>query len=231
MEKTYQRIINVNYIQNIKRLICGLFLLSAFWVFDAKSLEIKLISDEETESFLADIIQPLFNAAGINFNRNDIFIVEDNSLNAFVADGNKLFIHTGTIIKADNVNELAGVIAHETGHIAGGHIFRQKLKNKEMHEVSMISAILAGATAAVGGRGDMAMAVLLGGQSSALTHYTKYRTEEERSADEAAIKLLSHTKQSPVGILNFMKKINKDNMLSGRVESPYFRTHPITSEF
>ena len=82
MEKTYQRIINVNYIQNIKRLICGLFLLSAFWVFDAKSLEIKLISDEETESFLADIIQPLFNAAGINFNRNDIFIVEDNSLNA-----------------------------------------------------------------------------------------------------------------------------------------------------
>ena len=82
----------------------------------------------------------------------------------------------------------------------------------------------------MGIQGDMAMAVLLGGQSSALTHYTKYRTEEERSADEAAIKLLSHTKQSPVGILNFMKKINKDNMLSGRVESPYFRTHPITSE-
>ena len=230
MEKTYQRINHINYLGNLKRLISGLFLLSAFWSFDAKSLEIKLISDEETESFLADIIQPLFNAAGINFNRNDIYIVEDNSLNAFVADGNKLFIYTGTIIKADNVNELAGVIAHETGHIAGGHIFRQKLKNKEMYKVSMISAILAGATAAVGGRGDMAMAVLLGGQSSALSHYTKYRTEEERSADEAAIKLLNYTKQSPVGILNFMKKINKDNMLSGRIESPYFRTHPITSE-
>lgn len=230
MEKTYQRLERIVYIKYLKRLISGLFLLSAFLAFDATSAEIKLISDEETESFLAKIIQPLFQAAGISFNRNHIFIVEDNSLNAFVADGNRLFIHTGTIIRADNVNELTGVIAHETGHIAGGHILRQKLKNKDLYEVSMISAILAGATAAIGGRGDMAMAVLLGGQSSALTHYTKYRTEEERSADEAAIKLLNYTHQSPIGILNFMKKINQDNVLSGRVESPYFRTHPVTND-
>lgn len=229
MEKTYQRLINSGS-KLVKGLIGGAFLLSAFLAFEVKSAEIRLISDEETEQFLSKIIQPLFKTAGITFYRNNIFIVEDNSLNAFVADGNRLFVHTGTIIRSDNVNELTGVIAHETGHIMGGHILRQKLKNQDMSQVSLISALLAGTTAALSGRGDVAMAVILGSQSSALTHYTRYRTEEERSADEAAVKLLQQTQQSPAGILQFMKKINQDNMLNGREESPYFRTHPITGE-
>ena len=176
-------------------LFSGVFLLAA--LLPCKAQEIKIISDEETEQFLAEIIKPLFDAAGIRFYRNNIFIVEDNSLNAFVADGNRLFVHTGTIIKADNVDELSGVLAHETGHIMGGHILRQKIKHQEMYEVSLVSAILAGTAAALTGRGDAAMAIMLGGQSSALNHYTKYRTEEERSADEAAVKLLQKTKQSP----------------------------------
>ncbi len=227
MEKTYK---GLKYLEKwiVTGLFSGVFLLAA--LLPCKAQEIKIISDEETEQFLAEIIKPLFDAAGIKFYRNNIFIVEDNSLNAFVADGNRLFVHTGTIIKADNVDELSGVLAHETGHIMGGHILRQKIKNQEMYEVSLASAILAGAAAALTGRGDAAMAIMLGGQSSALNHYTKYRTEEERSADEAAVKLLQKTKQSPKGILNFMKKIKKESVLSGREEIPYFRTHPVTNE-
>lgn len=192
--------------------------------------EIKIISDEETENLLEEITRPLFQSAGIPFNRNEVYIVEDNSLNAFVADGNKLFMHTGTIIAAQSPNEIAGVIAHETGHIAGGHILRQKLKNKALNEVSLVSAIAAGAAAAISGRADIAMAAMLGSQSSILTHYTRYKTEEERAADETAIKLLNKTKQSPRGMLNFMKKILSQNNLQGIEESPYFRTHPITRE-
>ncbi len=228
VEKTHQRIELL--ISWSKGLIGGLFLLTALWAYEAKAQEIRLISDEETEQLLAKIVQPLFKAANIKYYRNSVFIVEDNSLNAFVADGNRLFIHTGTITRADNINELAGVIAHETGHIMGGHILRQKLKNQEMNEVSLISALLAGTTAALSGQADIAMAVLLGGQSSALNHYMRYRTEEERSADESAAKLLDATGQAPHGILQFMKKIKQDNELSGREESPYFRTHPITGE-
>ena len=229
MEKTHQRII-FNFEKALKGLVSGLVLLSALLPFDAYAREIKLISDEETEQFLAEVISPLFKAAEIPFYRNNIFIVEDNSLNAFVSDGNRMFVHTGTIIKSDTANELSGVLAHETGHIMGGHIIRQKLKAQDMYEVSMISAILAGAAAAVSGRGDAAMAVMLGGQSSLINHYTHYRTEEERSADEAAIKLLNATQQSPIGILNFMKKIKKENIMEGREETPYFRTHPITND-
>lgn len=204
----------------------------AFLVFGANNLSaqsINLISDEETEQLIGNIAKPLFKAAGVNYNRNNIFIVNDGSLNAFVADGNNLFVHTGTIMSASGPNEIAGVIAHETGHIQGGHILRQKLKAKAMQEMTLASVLLAGAAAAVGS-GDTAMAVLLGSQSSSLTHYTKYRTEEERSADEAAMNLLVKTEQSPEGMLKFMKRISQQNALNGMDESPYFRTHPVTRE-
>lgn len=215
----------------IKKLITGVILVLAFFTCrNVYAQNISLISDEETEQLLGKITAPLYKAAGVKFNRNEIYIVDDPTLNAFVADGNNLFIHTGTIINADSPNELAGVIAHETGHIAGGHILRQKLKNREMQEVTLASAILAGTAAAVSGRSDAAMAVLLGSQSSAISHYTKYRTEEERSADDAAISLLDKTQQSPEGMLTFMKRISKQNTLNGIQETPYFRTHPVTTE-
>ena len=225
MEKTYQRLK-----QLLAKLAAGLVLAVVLSATPAQAQNLRLISDEETEQLLAQITRPLFQAAGLPFNRNEVYIVEDNSLNAFVADGNNLFIHTGTIIAADTPEELAGVIAHETGHIQGGHILRQKLKNQSLQEVSLASAILAGAAAAVSGRGDVAMAAMLGSQTSILTHYTRYRTEEERSADEAAIKLLAKTRQSPEGMLTFMKRIAAQNRMQGIEETPYFRTHPVTVE-
>lgn len=232
VEKTYQRLIaSPQYF--LKRLITGILPGLAFLALSfsaARAQSISLISDEESEQLLADIARPLFHAANLRFDRGNIYLVNDPSLNAFVADGNGLFIHTGTILAADSPNELAGVIAHETGHIEGGHILRQKLKAKEMSQISLVSALLAGTAAAVSGRGDAAMAVLLGSQSSALTHYTRYRTQEERSADEAALKLLAATGQTPQGMLTFMKRINQNNVLNGREETPYFRTHPITQE-
>ena len=225
MEKTYQRLK-----QLLAKLAAGLVLAVVLSATPAQAQNLRLISDEETEQLLAQITRPLFQAASLPFNRNEVYIVEDNSLNAFVADGNNLFIHTGTIIAADTPEELAGVIAHETGHIQGGHILRQKLKNQSLQEVSLASAILAGAAAAVSGRGDVAMAAMLGSQTSILTHYTRYRTEEERSADEAAIKLLTKTRQSPEGMLTFMKRIAAQNRMQGIEETPYFRTHPVTVE-
>ena len=229
VEKTHQRLIH-NFKCLLKGLACCVFLQAALWGFKAEAQEIRIISDEETEAFLADVVQPLFRAADIPFARDRLYIVEDNSLNAFVSEGNRLFVHTGTLIRADSVNELAGVLAHETGHIMGGHILRQKLKAQEMQSVSLISAILAGTTAVLSGRGDAAMAVLIGGQSSALANFTRYRADEERAADEAAVTLLAQTQQSPKGLLDFMKKINRDNQLSGIEETPYFRTHPVTRE-
>ena len=191
---------------------------------------ITLISDAETQNYLADVVKPLYNAAGLSFDAKKLHIVNDTSLNAFVSDGNEMFINSGTIIAADNSNEISGILAHETGHILGGHIVRQKLKLEKMQYVMLASMLAAGATAVSSGRGDAAVAVLLGSQSSALNNLLHYQVQEERSADESAVKLLNKTKQSTAGLLRFMNKIKKKNILSGIEESNYFNNHPLTGE-
>jgi len=189
-----------------------------------------IITDAETQNYLAQIIKPLFAAGKVTFNPQKIFVVNDNSLNAFVSDGNYLFVHSGTLMEAENTNELAGILAHETGHIIGGHIVRQKLKLEKMQYIMLGSIIAAGATAVSTGRGDAAMAVILGSQSSALNNMLHYQVQEERSADESAVKLLTATKQSTDGLRKFMNKIKRQNALSGIDENGYFRTHPLTAE-
>lgn len=210
-------------------LICSVLLQSAF-LSDASAASISLISDEETEQFLARQLRPVFKAADIPFNRNNIYIVNDDSLNAFVGDGNNMFVHTGTLMKANDENEIAGVLAHETGHIMGGHILRQKIKLQNMQQISLASMLAAGAAAAATGRADAAIAIMMGTQSSMLNAMLAYQVEEERSADESAVKLLQKTEQSPAGMRNFMKKIDRQNRLNGIAENPYFRTHPVTAE-
>lgn len=229
MEKINQKLTGSKK-NTVSRLIIGFWLILAFLPLRDALGQMSIISDEETEQYLAKVIRPIFQTAGIPFNRNKIYIVNDNSLNAFVGDGNNLFIHTGTLLKADNTDQISGVLAHETGHILGGHILRQKIKNQSMQEASLASLVLAGAAAAASGRGDVAVAVMLGSQSSLLSNYMAYRVEEERSADDATVKLLYKRQTSPQGLLQFMKKIQKQNALNGIEESDYFRTHPVTSE-
>lgn len=212
-----------------KQRIIFAFLLAFFWCFNL-SAKILLIEDEETEQYLKQLILPIFKTAKIPYNQNKIHIIQDSSLNAFVSDGNHLFVHTGLILAANNSNELQGVLAHETGHIQMGHIFRQKIKAGEMATTSLVTTILAGAFGAVSGRADVGIAAILGSQSSIMSQYFIYRIEDERSADEAAIKLLEKNQQSSEGLLSFMKKLSKDNQLNGREENSYFRTHPINSE-
>jgi len=204
------------------------FLLFLFMSFDAQA--ISLISDEETESYIYDILTPIFRSAGLPLERDNIHIVKDDSLNAFVGDKNHMFIHTGTLLKASNSNEIEGVLAHETGHILGGHILRLKMKLQDMQRATLASLIAAAGAAAASGRGDAAIAVVLGSQSSTINAMNAYQVSEERAADETAVLLLSQNHKSLKGIKNFMEKIQNTNRLQGIEENPYFRTHPVTAE-
>ena len=224
----------VAQINRIKRkirmaLAAGLILVVSALPAFAQNLP-PVISDDETESLLHQIVSPLFQAADIPFRADRIYILSDNSLNAFVTAGNYMFVNTGTFLEADNVNQISGVLAHETGHIKGGHIAKQQLKLNNMNKLMVASLLAAGATAAASGRADAAMAVLLGSNSSMLTNMMRYQLEDERSADESAVEILRQTKQSPVGLRDFMKKIQKQNLLGGYEENPYFRTHPLSTE-
>lgn len=212
----------------MKKLFATLLLSSFFLSFPAHALSI--ITDEETETYIYEILTPLFKSANLPLERPNIHIVKDDSLNAFVGDKNHMFIHTGTLLKSDNTNQIEGVLAHETGHILGGHILRMKIKIQDLQKASMTSLIAAAGTAIASGRGDAAIAVILGTQSSALNAMTSYQVSEERSADETAVMLLGQNNKSIQGLKEFMKKIQSTNRLQGVEEIPYFRTHPVTTE-
>lgn len=203
-----------------------LFLLSSVSSVHAVSL----ISDEETETWLYDILRPIFQAADLPLDKDHIHIINDDSLNAFVGDRNHMFIHTGTLLKASDSNEIEGVLAHETGHILGGHILRLKIKMQDMQKVTLASLLAAAGAAVASGRGDAAIAVVLGTQSSAINAMTSYQVTEERAADETAVLLLKKNNKSVKGLRDFMQKIQKNNRLQGIEESAYFRTHPVTTE-
>lgn len=212
----------------MRRLFLLLVAVCSFMSFNAHA--ISLISDEETESFLYDILSPIFKAAGLHLNRDYVHIVKDDSLNAFVGDQNRMFVHTGTLLKASNSNEIEGVLAHETGHILGGHILRLKIKMQDLQKASLASLVAAAGAAAASGRGDAAIAVVLGAQSSAINAMSAYQVTEERAADETAVMLLNKNNKSVKGLQDFMKKIQNANRLQGIEELPYFRTHPVTTE-
>lgn len=233
MVEKINRLINSAKIRQITK-ICRYFalpvLIFSLCIFSFNAAALSFISDDESESLVHNIVKPIFSAAGITFNPNKILIANDSTLNAFVSDGNYLVIHSGTLMNADNVNELNGILAHEAGHIAGGHIVRQKIRIGQAQIASVASLIAAGAAAAASGNAEAALAVMLGSQSSLLNSMTAYQMQEERSADESAVKYLKQLNQSAFGLKNFMQKSARANRLNGYQDIPYFRTHPLNSE-
>lgn len=189
-----------------------------------------LIRDTETEDIIRAYSTPIFKAAGLKASEVKIYIVKDDTLNAFVAGGQKLFINTGLILQSDSANQIIGVIAHETGHIAGGHLSRVHDALSKSSTTSILTAILGGAAAVTTGRGDLGAAIIAGGHATAVRNFLAYSRVQEGSADHAAIKYLEKTKQSAKGLLQFMEKLGDQELLSPAQQDPYVRSHPLTRE-
>ena len=151
-----------------------LFLLCAAQSSNASgSQNPSLIRDAETEKFLRELARPIFLAANLNPDNISIYIVNDNSLNAFVSGGQNVFINTGLIRKYATPDTLVGVLAHESGHIAAGHLARSK-EGAESAQGAMLLSYLLGVGAALGGSPDAGLALIMGGSDSANRLYMKY---------------------------------------------------------
>lgn len=192
--------------------------------------QISLIRDAEIENTIRAYSAPLFQAAGLNPNDVHIHLVNDRTLNAFVAGGQRLFINTGLILESKHAGQLIGVIAHETGHIAGGHLARidEQLRSSSAQQ---ILALILGAAAAIGtGRGDVGAAVIAGGTTTGLRTLMNYTRTQESAADHAAMTFLDRTGQSARGLLEFMEILRRQELLSISRQDPYLRSHPLSSE-
>jgi len=189
-----------------------------------------IIRDAEIENNIRIWAAPIFTAAGLDPHAVHIYIINDPTLNSFVSGGQNLFMNTGTLLRADRPNEIIGIMAHETGHIAGGHLARFE---EEMHDatVKAIIAMAVGAVAgAVGHNPDAMGAGMAAGEGVGMRSYLSFSVAQEASADQAGLKFLDATHQSAQGLLDFFQILEQESFLSAQRQDPYLRTHPLTSQ-
>jgi predicted Zn-dependent protease len=190
-----------------------------------------ILRDAETEALLKDMAKPLITAAGLNPNHVDIVLVNDSSVNAFVAGGQAVYVNSGLINQADTAAEVQGVIAHELGHVTGGHAVLNQGARPATN--NSILSLLLGAAAAAAGGGEAALGVIMAGQQAAMGKYLAYNRSQEASADAAGAQYLSTAGISGRGSVEFFKKLQNLEFRYGyRPQSgdEFYSTHPLTGD-
>jgi len=188
-----------------------------------------LLRDTETERALRSYEDPLLKAGGLDPAGVKIYIVNDNSVNAFVAEGQNMFILTGMIMFAETPGELKGVMAHETGHIVAGHLSRDTAAIQKA-TIPMLLSMVIGIAAIAAGAGQAGMLILLSGQGIAQAQFNAFSRVQEATADQIAIKLLDHTHQSSRGLLaTFQRLADEEARATDRIDA-YAADHPVGRE-
>lgn len=188
-----------------------------------------LIRDSQVEAALHDFAAPLFEAAGLDPEKMHLYVILDPELNAFATTRYSIFVNTGLILRAKDARELIGVLAHETGHIAAGHIARREEMMKKATAIAMATALLGGAAIAAGG-GDAGAGILTGGMQMAENAMMHYSRGQEASADQAAVRFLNRLHWPVVGLQSFMKVLASQELLSSAQQDPYSRSHPLSQD-
>lgn len=188
-----------------------------------------LLRDTEIEETLREFTNPILRAGGLSPSSVDIYLVNDPSLNAFVTRGQNIFLHSGLILEADTPNQLKGVIAHETGHITGGHIVRSDYGNRSAYGSILIAAGL-GLAAILAGEGEAGALILGGSQQFGVLEALAYSRVNEAAADQYAFEYMDSTGQSAEGLIQFFENFRAQEVLSQARRYPYFRGHPLSAD-
>jgi predicted Zn-dependent protease len=203
--------------------------LGALAVLAAPASAQSLIRDAEIEDTLHVYSAPLLEAAGLESEDVHIYIISDPSLNAFVAGGQNIFVHTGLILAAETPNELIGVLAHETGHIAGGHLARTRQAVNQALGPALISIGL-GVLAIAAGAPDAGAALIAGSQQFAMSNFVRHTQVQESAADQAAASYLEASGQTGEGLVTFFNRNIRPYEFLVRRMPPYMMTHPYSSD-
>ncbi len=190
---------------------------------------LSLIRDAEIERTLDRMSTPLFQAAGIRPGSVAIHIVRSRALNAFVAAGNNMFLHTGLLEELETPEELMGVVAHEIGHIAGGHQIRRAINIRNAQGPALI-AMLAGIAAGAAGGPEAGAAISLGARQALERSLLSYNRGEEAAADQAAMAYLKRAGVDPKGLLEVLERFRGQEVFTVGNIDPYALTHPLSTE-
>lgn len=190
----------------------------------------QVLRDAETEAFMAEMSAPLVKAAGMDPRNVQVLVINDPAINAFVAGGQYVWLHSGLIAAADNAAQVQGVVAHELGHIEGGHVIRSGEGIKEATGITLLSLVLGAAAIAAGGA-EAGMGIFGMGQQAAMGRYLAFSRAQESAADLAGARYLAAAGISGKGSLDFFKKLqNQEYRLAIPQKDSYGRTHPLSGE-
>lgn len=194
-----------------------------------------VLRDTESEQLLREYTRPILRAAGLEKQNIQIVIINDGSFNAFVADGRRIFVNYGALLQSETPNQIIGVLAHETGHLAGGHLAKMR-EQLAQAQTQMIIAMLLGvgalaAGAAGGGVGNglssAGAAAISAPQSVIQRTLLSYQRQQEENADRAGVKFLNATGQSAKGMYETFKRFTDESLFAARGADPYLQSHPM----
>lgn len=187
-----------------------------------------ILRDAETEAMLRDMSAPLVTAAGLRPADVSFALVNDDSINAFVVGGQTVYIHSGLIQAADNANQVQGVIAHELGHIADGHVITSEQGTKPAMGIYLLSMVLGLAAMAAGG-GEAGAGILAAGQQAALGKFLAFSRVQEATADASAVRYLDTAGITGKGMLAFFKTLQQQEYRYGTKNiDPFMQSHPLS---
>jgi predicted Zn-dependent protease len=196
-----------------------------------------IVRDAEIEQLLRDYTVPILKAAGLAQQNVKVVIINDRSFNAFVADGRHIFVNVGALMESKTPNEIIGVLAHETGHMAGGHLSRLREQLANAQTASVVALLLGlgamAASASTGGgsnAGQIGMAALTAPSSIIQRSLLSYVRSQEEQADKAGVKFLAATGQSPRGMYETFRRFAEQAVVSSRFVDPYLQTHPLPKD-
>jgi len=209
-------------------LIVGLML--SLPVRPAAAREVSLIRDAEIEQTLRNMTNPILEAAGLGRDSVQMYIVNDDQLNAFVAGGMNLFINTGLLMRTEHPGQVIGVVAHEVGHIAGGHLSRIPAAERRATAEMILAAVLGAAAGYMAGAPEVGAAIITGGQTYAYGGLMRFSRGQEQAADQAALTYMDRAGVPARGLAEFFRVLENQNVLAVSSMPPYLQSHPLTRE-
>ncbi|MGZ3277128.1 MAG: M48 family metalloprotease [Caulobacteraceae bacterium] len=196
--------------------------------FAQQGPRISVIRDTEIEELIHKEGESMWRAAGLNPDNVHITIMGDPDINAFTAGGQTIFVNTGLIQATKNPNQLVGVLAHETGHITGGHVARESMYKPALATYLLTMGL--GLLAAVAGAPDAGSALLYSSDYFATLTALTYSRVQEASADQAAAGFLDKAHISGRGLVDFFDYYRYQEAFSDARKYRFFMDHPLTEE-
>ncbi len=214
---------------NLRKILLSLAAGSiAFSGAAAQAQSISLLRDAEIEKFIDEYARPIFRAAGLNEDSIEIVIVNDGTFNAF-AGGRYMGVNSGLLTTVDTPNQMEAVIAHEAGHLAGGHSARSQDAINKAGRSMILGLVLAGAAIAAGAP-EASMAALGFGQQVGLANYLRYSRGQEATADQSSVTYLDRLGHSSKGALEVWRKMRNSQIIRSQQIVPYYQSHPLANE-